>query len=92
MRISDGTLRRFWKDGRAKGIDPQSGERLRELLSMLAAATKPEDMAQPGYDFHPLKGNRKGQYALEIRSKEKLIFEWEDGEAVRVRMEDYHGK
>jgi len=92
MRISDGTLRRFWKNGRAKGIDPRAAGHLVDLLSALDAATKPSDMAQPGWDFHPLTGNRKGQYAVEIRGLFRLVFEWENDEAVRVTQEDYHGK
>ena len=91
MRISDGTLRRFWKNGRAKGIDSRSAEHLKELLSALNAATRPSDMAQPGWDFHPLTGDRKGQYAVEIRGLFRLVFKWENDEAVRVRQEDYHG-
>jgi toxin HigB-1 len=83
MRISDGKLRRFWRTGRAKGIDPVSVERLQELLSALDAATRPEDMAQPGWDFHPLKGQKKGhtRYAIEVRQLFRLTFEWENGEA-----------
>jgi toxin HigB-1 len=48
-------------------------------------------MNQPGFAFHPLKGNRRGQYAVEVRAQWRLVFEWQDGEAVRVRQEDYHG-
>jgi toxin HigB-1 len=92
MRISDGRLRRFWRTGRAKGIDPSSIEHLKELLSALNAATRPSDVAQPGWDFHPLTGDRKGQYAVEIRGLFRLVFEWENDEAVRVRQEDYHGR
>jgi toxin HigB-1 len=92
MRISDGRLRRFWRTGRAKGIDPRCIEHLKELLSALNAATRPSDMAQPGWDFHPLTGGRKGQYAVEIRGLFRLVFEWENDEAVRVRQENYHGR
>jgi proteic killer suppression protein len=92
MRFSDGTLRRFWKTGRTKGVDPRSVEHLMELLSALDAATRPSDMAQPGWDFHPLTGDRKGQYAVEVRGLFRLVFEWEGDEPVRVRQEDYHGK
>ena len=59
---------------------------------MLDAATRPEDLNQPGYAFHALTGNRAGQYAVEIRANHRLVFEWEDDEPVRVRMEDYHGR
>jgi proteic killer suppression protein len=92
VRFSDGTLRRFWKKGRAKGIDARSAEHLMDLLSSLDAATEPKDMDQPGWGFHPLTGDRKGQYAVEIRGLFRLVFEWEGDEAVRVRVEDYHGR
>lgn len=97
MRISDSTLRRFWKNyrggGRAtKGIDPKVAEHLWDLLSALDAAARPEDMDQPAWDFHALTGDRKGQYAVEIRAQFRLVFEWERDEAVRVRREDYHGR
>ncbi len=92
MQFKDRQLKKFWGKGSAKGIDPRSVERLQELLSLLHAATCPQDMDQPGYAFHPLTGNRRGQYAVEIRANHRLVFEWENGEAVRVRSEDYHGK
>jgi proteic killer suppression protein len=92
MRFSDKTLQKFWRSGRPKGIDSRSVDRLKELLSMLDAATRPGDLNQPGYAFHALTGNRAGQYAVEIRANHRLVFEWEDDEPVRVRMEDYHGR
>ena len=91
MRISDPVLRRFWRTGRAKGIDPKSADRLVLLLTQLDAATSPEDMNRAGYGFHALKGDRKGQYALEVRAQWRLVFEWQNGEAILVSMEDYHG-
>ena len=91
MRISDSTLRKFWKTGRAKGIDPKSAIRLKMLLSQIDAATCPEDLDRAGYGFHRLKGNRNSEYALEVRAQWRLVFEWEVGEAVLIRLEDYHG-
>ena len=90
--FSDKVLKRFWEKGRAKGIDPQSRERLKRLLSALDAATRPDDMDQHGYAFHELTGDRRGQFAVEVRANFRLVFEWEDGKAVRVRLEDYHGR
>ena len=92
MRFSDETLRRFWRTGRAKGLDARSAEHLKELLSALDAAIQPEDMAQPGWDFHALKGDCKGRYAVEVRGLFRLVFEWENEEPIHVRIEDYHGQ
>jgi proteic killer suppression protein len=48
-------------------------------------------MRLPGFKFHELKGNRKGQFAVTVRANFRIVFEWEDGKAVRVNEEDYHG-
>ncbi len=92
MRISDPTLRKFWRTGRAKGINAEEVELLRDMLSALNAATSPQDLDQPGWRFHRLKGDRAGQYALDLSHPYRLVFEWENGEAARVRREDYHGR
>ena len=92
MRITDPTLRKFWRTGRAKGITPGEVDLLQDMLATLDAATRPEDMNQPGWRFHPLKGDRAGQYAVDLIHPWRLVFEWEAGQAVRVRKEDYHGK
>ena len=77
--------------GTSKGIDPKSLTKIKRILSALHAATKPEDLNLPGFEFHELKGNRKGEYAVTVRANFRIVFEWEDGKAVRVNEEDYHG-
>lgn len=90
--FKDKQLKRFWDKGTLKGVDPMSVRRIIDILTMLDAATKPGDLNVPGFAFHELKGNRKGQFAVEVRANFRIVFEWADGEAVRVRQEDYHGK
>lgn len=91
MRFKDKQLKRFWRAGSLKGIGSETTEHLKDLLSALDAAKSPGDMNQPGWAFHPLKGNRAGEFAVEVAGAFRLVFEWENGEAVRVRVEDYHG-
>ena len=61
------------------------------LLSQINAATCPDDMDRAGYGFHRLKGDRKHEYAIEVRAQWRLVFEWNNNEAILVRLEDYHG-
>jgi proteic killer suppression protein len=84
-------LRDYWLKGEPKGIKPEWLDRVHDLLSSLNAADAPADMALPGYGFHPLRGNRKGDYAVTIRGNWRVTFAWKDG-PVRVNMEDYHGR
>ena len=84
-------LQGLWERGRTKGIDPKSLKKIQRILSALHAATKPEDLKLPGFKFHELKGNRKGEYAVTVRANYRIVFEWQKGKAVRVNEEDYHG-
>ena len=80
-------LQAYWERGRMKGMDPKSEARINRLLSGLMAATRPEDMDVAGNYFHRVKGKRN-QYAVAIRAKWELTFEWEGGAAVRVDEEE----
>ncbi len=64
---------------------------MKRILSSLNAATVPADMNLPRYKFHQLKGNRKDTYSVTVRANWRVTFEWENGAAVRVDLEDYHG-
>jgi plasmid maintenance system killer protein len=42
--------------------------------------------------FHPLKGNRTGQYAMTLTGNYRLIIERVEEDRVRIMdVEDYHG-
>ena len=57
---------------------------------LLDAAKEAEDMDLPGYKFHPLKGDRKGAYAVSVTGNWRITFEFESQDAVNVNLEDYH--
>ena len=85
------TLKALWERGRTKGIDPKSLQKIQRILTAHNAATEPEDLKLAGMNFHELKGDRKGQFAVTVRANFRIVFEWEEGRAVRVDDEDYHG-
>ena len=89
--FKDAALRRYWNTGKAKGLPAQDVPKIKRILSSLHSATKPADMNLSRYRFHQLKGDRKGTYAVTVRANWRVTFEWEDGAAVRVDLEDYHG-
>jgi toxin HigB-1 len=64
--------------------------RITRLLDRLDAAKMPQDMNLPGFGFHPLKGNRKGAYAVSVSGNWRLSFRFEGGHAVDVDLEDSH--
>jgi toxin HigB-1 len=59
---------------------------------VLDAATSPEGMNVPGWNFHGLKGNDKGRYAVWVDENWRLSFAWTDDgpDAIDVDYLDYH--
>ncbi|WP_331251374.1 MULTISPECIES: type II toxin-antitoxin system RelE/ParE family toxin [Photorhabdus] len=44
----------------------------------------------PGYNLHPLTGDRRGQWAITVSGNWRITFEFIDGDAYIVNYEDYH--
>ncbi len=59
-------------------------------LTALDTAEVIEDMNIPGYQLHPLKGNRKDTWAISVNGNWRIIFMFENGEVTIVNYEDYH--
>lgn len=83
-------LGRFFERGTQSGIKAQHAERLRLILAGLNAATAPRDMALPGLDLHPLKGDRKGTWAVSVSGNWRVTFRFVGKDADAVDYEDYH--
>jgi proteic killer suppression protein len=61
----------------------------RRRLAALHAARSLDYLNQPGFDFHPLHG-RPQRYSLHVNGPWCITFEWENGNARRVDLEQYH--
>ncbi|MEM8489465.1 MAG: type II toxin-antitoxin system RelE/ParE family toxin [Pseudomonadota bacterium] len=83
-------LKRFYEKGKSAGIPAQMESKLETRLDALHAAAEVGDMDLPGWGFHPLKGNRAGTYAVKVTGNWRVTFEFEDGNAYVVDLEDYH--
>lgn len=58
---------------------------------MLHAATCLNDLKiPPANHLEILKGNKKGIYSIRINSQWRLCFIWENNNAYRVEIIDYH--
>ena len=49
-----------------------------------------QDMNQPTFRFHSLKGDRKGVWTVTVRANWRVTFRFEGGDAYDVDLEDYH--
>jgi len=83
-------LARFFETGSKAGIQSAHAERLRLILGRLNAAVKVEDMGLPGLRLHPLKGERKGIWAVWVSGNWRVTFRFVGADAEVVDYEDYH--
>lgn len=83
-------LRRYYETGSTRGIQAKHAKRLRMQLAALDTAIDVTDLDIPGYELHPLKGNRKGIWAITVNGNWRLTFEFSDGNAYLLDYEDYH--
>ena len=84
-------LQRFWEKYDRRGLRPDWVVRIGYLLDALDHAARPEDLNLPGFGFHALVGNHKGRYALTVSRNWRITFEFVEGQAVQIDLEDYHG-
>jgi toxin HigB-1 len=95
------TLIRVIQSFRHKGLkelfETGSSRKVREdlqarALRRLDALNQAEDLSElnvPGFDFHPLRGKPQ-RYSLHVNGPWCITFEWEQGQALRVDLEQYH--
>ena len=76
--------------GEAGRIRPEHREAVRDILARLNASRAPEDMDLPGFRLHRLRGDLAGFWAVTVRANWRIVFRFEDGDAVDVDYLDYH--
>ena len=81
-------LKRFYETGSTSGIQSAHQKKLRMRLAALDTAQTIEDMDVPGFRLHPLKGNRKGRWAIDVSGNWRITFRFEEGHVYVVDYED----
>jgi proteic killer suppression protein len=65
--------------------------RAKRKLEAVNAASRLEDLAVPPSNrLEKLKGDLNGFHAIRINDQWRVIFKWSDGDALEVRIIDYH--
>jgi proteic killer suppression protein len=83
-------LRRLYEDDNRRLLSPNMVERIRTILAALDAATAIDEMDRPSFRLHPLTGDLKGFWTLTVRANWRIIFRYEEGNALDVDLIDYH--
>jgi len=82
-------LRDLWMTGTSAGIRQDLHKRLLVRLDAIQAATDLDQLCQPGFDFHPLRC-APVRYSVHVNGPWCVTFEWDDGNAYRINLEQYH--
>jgi proteic killer suppression protein len=83
-------LKRFFEDDDRSKLPPDLIERIALILLALEDAASPDDMNRPAWRLHPLKGDRKGQWAVTVRANWRVVFGFDGRNAIDVDFVDYH--
>lgn len=82
-------LKRLYERGDRSKLPPDMVDRIEEILTLLDVATDIEMMDVPHFRLHPLKGDRKDQWAVTVRANWRIVFRFE-GAPFDVDFIDYH--
>lgn len=84
-------LRRLYEENSSKGLNADTVDKLRKMLTFLDAMQDPEELrALPLWKAHALTGDRKGTWSLHVTRNWRMTFRIDDGEIVDLSLEDYH--
>ena len=83
-------LKRLYEHGDRGGMRPDLLATVERILTVLDAATTPGALDLPRYHLHPLKGDRRGWWAVTVRANWRIVFRFEGTDAVDVELIDYH--
>lgn len=89
--FSDPEAARIWRGERSRLLPSGIQGIARCKLRQIDATTNLDDLRQPrGNWFEQLKGRVEARYSLRINDQWRICFDWSDGDATDVRIEDYH--
>lgn len=86
-------LKRFFDNLRytdKRGINAKIADRLIVILDALNTIEVAEEMDISGLYFHGLKGQRRGEYSVQITGNWRITWRMSGNDVVDVNLEDYH--
>ncbi|HEV7989226.1 MAG TPA: type II toxin-antitoxin system RelE/ParE family toxin [Candidatus Binataceae bacterium] len=85
----DKGLENLFRRGQSRRVAADLQRRALRRLDALERAATLRDLNVPGFDFHPLRGTPQ-RYSLHVNGPWCITFEWRDGDAWHVDLQQYH--
>ncbi|WP_354557150.1 type II toxin-antitoxin system RelE/ParE family toxin [Rhizobium aquaticum] len=83
-------LKELFETGRSSKVQPALQRRINLHLDRLEQIERVEEMNLPGFNFHALRGFEPPRYTVHINGPWCITFEFSDGDAWNVDLEQYH--
>ena len=83
-------LKRLHERGDRSRVPAQYADKLENILFLLDTALVVEALDLPGFRLHSLTGYLKGFWSITVSANWRVIFRFEDGQALDVDLVDYH--
>ena len=84
-------LRKAFEDGDYRKLNANQRDRILLILDAIDNAEVIENLfLLQTFKTHPLSGKRKGTWAMWVNKNWRITFEFRDGHAFDVQLEDYH--
>ena len=90
VKIRHRGLRRLHERGDRSALNHAHVPRIRRVLTLLNQATETRHLDVPGLGLHALKGDRRGEWSVEVSGNWRIVFRFEAEQAVDVDLVDYH--
>jgi proteic killer suppression protein len=89
--FADAETEKIWKFQRSRKLPPDIQQTALRKLKLLNRVVQLQDLrVPPGNRFEQLKGYTPLRYSIRINDQWRITFNWSDGGAEHVRIEDYH--
>jgi proteic killer suppression protein len=83
-------LERLFTKGSASGVQADYAPRITLILDAVDAAEQVDELDLPGFRLHRLKGDKRNLWSVRVSANWRITFEFEDGDAYILDLEDYH--
>ncbi|EFI36117.1 plasmid maintenance system killer [Desulfonatronospira thiodismutans ASO3-1] len=84
-------LKKLYENDDPSGLPNQHVVKIKNILAALEFAGDLSQVASvPGWKLHPLKGDRKGEYAITVTGNMRITFYLKGNNIHLINFEDYH--
>jgi len=83
-------VKQLYAEDNAKGVPPDTVDKLRKMLAFLDEMEAPEELrALSSWKVHTLTGDRRGTWSLSVTRNRRLTFRIAEQEICDLNLEDY---